>query len=160
SIVSFRQQCMIFPENHALLPKAYELLLGRAVTPFKATLFDKSGKANWLVAWHQDTALPFVKQFEHVGWGPWSEKNGISYAHVPAWVLSKIVALRIHLDASTASNGPLRIIPGSHTLGILTDEDMTRLIISRNRIECVVGRGGVLAMSPLLIHSSSKAHNE
>src|SRR5262245_37327572 len=93
-------------------------------------------------------------------WGPWSEKNGISYAHVPAWVLSKIVALRIHLDASTASNGPLRIIPGSHTLGILTDEDMTRLIISRNRIECVVGRGGVLAMSPLLIHSSSKAHNE
>jgi hypothetical protein len=23
-VVSFRQQCMIVPENHALLPKAYE----------------------------------------------------------------------------------------------------------------------------------------
>ena len=24
--------------------------------PFRATLFDKSPSANWLVAWHQDTA--------------------------------------------------------------------------------------------------------
>jgi len=28
--VSFRQQCMIFPENHALLPKAYFRLERRA----------------------------------------------------------------------------------------------------------------------------------
>ena len=26
--------------------------------PFRATLFDKSASANWLVVWHQDTALP------------------------------------------------------------------------------------------------------
>lgn len=28
--------------------------LGTGAIPFKATLFDKSAAANWLVAWHQD----------------------------------------------------------------------------------------------------------
>ena len=32
--------------------------LGPSAFPFRATLFDKSLQANWLVAWHQDTALP------------------------------------------------------------------------------------------------------
>jgi hypothetical protein len=31
---------------------------------------------------------------------------------------------------------------------------------SGNQAECVVGRGGVVAMSPLLIHASSKAEND
>src|SRR4029450_10564411 len=26
--------------------------------PYRATLFDKSVRSNWLVVWHQDTALP------------------------------------------------------------------------------------------------------
>ena len=30
--------------------------------PFRATLFDKSASANWLVVWHQDTALPMRAQ--------------------------------------------------------------------------------------------------
>jgi hypothetical protein len=33
-------------------------VLGRDAFPFKATLFDKSSEANWLITWHQDTALP------------------------------------------------------------------------------------------------------
>src|SRR6266576_1961510 len=32
--------------------------VGPAPIPFRATLFDKSPMANWLVVWHQDTALP------------------------------------------------------------------------------------------------------
>src|SRR5689334_18424534 len=32
--------------------------LGGCAVPFRATLFDKSARANWLVVWHQDTALP------------------------------------------------------------------------------------------------------
>src|SRR4030095_14758401 len=85
--------------------------LGARAQPFRATLFDKSGSANWLVAWHQDTALPLASHFQAEGWGPWSEKCGIAYAHAPAWALSRILALRIHLDASTADNGPLRVLP-------------------------------------------------
>src|ERR1700757_354379 len=33
-------------------------VLGSDPVPFRATLFDKSQDANWLVVWHQDTALP------------------------------------------------------------------------------------------------------
>jgi hypothetical protein len=40
-----------------LLGMAKDILGGEAV-PLRATLFDKSAEANWLVAWHQDTALP------------------------------------------------------------------------------------------------------
>jgi hypothetical protein len=41
--------------------------------------------ANWLVMWHQGTALPLRKRHETQGWGPWSVKDGMKYAHaVPA----------------------------------------------------------------------------
>src|SRR5277367_3371888 len=96
--------------------------LGAAAVPFRATLFEKSAAANWLIPWHQDTALPLLKRFDLAGWGPWSEKSGASYAHAPAWALSRVIALRIHLDSSDADNGPLRVIPGSHVAGVLSDQ--------------------------------------
>jgi ectoine hydroxylase-related dioxygenase (phytanoyl-CoA dioxygenase family) len=131
--------------------------LGGQATPYRATLFEKSGRANWLVAWHQDTALPLVSRFDAAGWGPWSKKAGIIYAHAPAEVLSRIIALRIHLDASTTDNGPLRVIPGSHSAGLLTDAAVRDFAKTHTAIECLVPQGGVLAMRPLLIHASSKA---
>ena len=133
--------------------------LGAEAVPYRATLFEKSGHANWLVVWHQDTALPLAARSDAPGWGPWSRKAGITYAHAPTWALSHIVALRVHLDASTSDNGPLRVIPGSHTAGVLSDEEVFTLAGSREQVECLVGRGGVLAMRPLLIHSSSKARS-
>src|SRR6266566_1653667 len=86
--------------------------LGKPAIPFRATLFDKSWQANWLVAWHQDTALPLASRFDSPGWGPWSEKGGIVYSHAPEWALSRILALRVYLDRSTNENGPLRVVPG------------------------------------------------
>jgi hypothetical protein len=38
--------------------------LGDTAIPYKATLFDKSPARNWLVAWHQDTALPLSERRE------------------------------------------------------------------------------------------------
>ncbi|HEV7890470.1 MAG TPA: phytanoyl-CoA dioxygenase family protein [Pyrinomonadaceae bacterium] len=131
--------------------------LGAGAIPYRATLFEKSGKANWLVVWHQDTALPLASRFDSQGWGPWSKKAGIIYAHAPAWALSRVLALRIHLDASTAENGPLRVIPGSHADGVLSDEEVFGIARRQEHVDCLVSRGGVLAMRPLLIHSSSKA---
>lgn len=131
--------------------------LGRQAVPFRATLFDKSPLANWFVVWHQDTALPLRTRFDAHGWGPWSLKEGITYAHAPAKALSRVVALRLHLDPSTAKNGPLRIVPGSHLLGVLTDDEMAKLVKSVPPIECLVPIGGVLVMRPLHVHSSSKS---
>ena len=97
-------------------------ILGTAATPFRATLFDKSPDANWLVVWHQDTALPLNERRETEGWGPWSVKDGVIYAHAPADALSRILALRVHLDASTVENGSLRVLPRTHIRGVLTDD--------------------------------------
>ncbi len=133
--------------------------LGRDAVPFRATLFEKSGMTNWLIPWHQDTALPLTARFDAAGWGPWSEKAGVAYAHAPAWALSRVIALRVHLDASTASNGPLRVIPGSHLKGVLTDRHVMELVEARDHMECLAPRGGVVAMRPLIIHASFKAQS-
>ena len=127
--------------------------------PFRATLFAKTGKANWLVVWHQDTALPLEAKVDLPDWGPWSTKEGILYAHAPAWALCRVVALRLHLDDSSWDNGPLRVIPGSHTHGVLSDEEVFDMARRRggSRRDCIVARGGVLAMRPLLIHASSRS---
>ncbi len=131
--------------------------VGSAAMPFRATLFDKSPQSNWLIPWHQDTALPLTHRFEAAGWGPWSQKGGLHYAHAPAWALEQIVALRIHLDPSEKDNGPLRIVPGSHRRGVLTDEQVGAAVQSNGFEECLVSCGGVIAMRPLAVHSSSKA---
>jgi ectoine hydroxylase-related dioxygenase (phytanoyl-CoA dioxygenase family) len=132
-------------------------VLGKDAFPFRATLFDKSPIANWLVVWHQDTALPFERRHEASGWGPWSIKNGLTYAHAPAGALSQVLALRLHLDDSTSENGPLRVLPGTHTLGVLTDESLHELSAEIAAVECLVPAGGVLAMRPLIVHASSKS---
>ncbi len=131
--------------------------LGDGAVPFRATLFEKSGRANWLVVWHQDTALPLATRTESTGWGPWSLKAGVLYAHAPGWALSRILALRVHLDASTSENGPLRFIPGSHLAGVLSDDEILDLARTQEKVETHVSRGGVVAMRPLLVHSSSKS---
>jgi hypothetical protein len=45
--------------------------VGQGAFPFRATLFDKSPDSNWLITWHQDTALPLRERREMPGWGPW-----------------------------------------------------------------------------------------
>jgi ectoine hydroxylase-related dioxygenase (phytanoyl-CoA dioxygenase family) len=139
--------------------------LGTTAVPYRATLFEKTEQANWLVAWHQDTALPIASRFDDSpdsrtsGWGPWSIKETITYAHAPTWALSRVVALRLHLDDSSSENGPLRVIPDSHSLGVVTDQVAIEHAVSHPSVECLVRRGGVLAMSPLAIHSSSKSRS-
>jgi len=135
-------------------------ILGERVFPFRATLFDKSPEANWLVVWHQDTALPLQCRIELPGWGPWSVKEGIAYAHAPATVLNQVLALRVSLDDSTAENGPLRVLPRTHTLGVLSDDCIHELSGRTSAADCVALRGGVVAMRPLIVHASSKSHAE
>ncbi len=143
-------------EGSRLRPIAQAALGGPAV-PFRATLFAKSGAANWLIPWHQDTALPVAASFADPEWGSWSHKAGIRYAHAPGWALSRVVALRVHLDDSTGENGPLRVVPGSHAAGVLTDDSVRNYVKGHDQTTCLIRRGGVLAMRPLLIHASSKA---
>lgn len=135
-------------------------VLGPQAFPFRATIFDKSPDSNWLVVWHQDTALPLRCRIDVPGWGPWSTKQGIAYAHAPAEVLSQVLALRLHLYDSTAENGPLRVLPRTHRLGLLSDDRIHELSQCTEAVDCVIPRGGILAMRPLLVHASSKSRTE
>ena len=132
-------------------------VLGGTAIPFRATFFEKSGGSNWGVIWHQDTTLPLASRFQSREWGPWSVKEGIYYSHAPAWALQHVVALRLHIDPSRSNNGPLKVIPGSHELGVLEDEEVLSRAKQTTPVECLAGRGDVIVMRPLLIHSSSKS---
>lgn len=144
-------------------PQMIELargVLGPDAFPFRATLFDKSPGANWLIVWHQDTALPLREKVDSPGWGPWSVKEGIAYAHAPASTLTQVLALRVSCDDSTTDNGPLRVLPRTQTLGVLSDDDIHDLSVRIAPVDCVVPKGGIVAMRPLVVHASSKSHNE
>jgi Phytanoyl-CoA dioxygenase (PhyH) len=131
--------------------------IGGQPVPFRATLFDKSAVSNWLVTWHQDTALPVQRRVDDATWGPWSMKGGVLHAIAPASALVLVVALRVHLDDSTHANGPLRVLPGTHAGGVLTHDDIQRIAAATTPVTCVASTGGVVAMRPLVVHASSKA---
>jgi ectoine hydroxylase-related dioxygenase (phytanoyl-CoA dioxygenase family) len=132
-------------------------ILGAPALPYKATLFNKSFSSNWLVTWHQDLALPIRNRIDLPGWGPWTDKGGRLHALAPADVLARVVALRVHLNDSTSENGPLRVLPGTHRDGRLSEERIAALAREITPVECMAPAGGVIAMRPLLLHASSKS---
>jgi len=71
--------------NDERLLQIGEDITGFRLIPYKATLFEKTGKANWLVSYHQDTALPIETAISADGWGPSSVKDGITFCHAPTW---------------------------------------------------------------------------
>jgi len=142
---------------HPALGSLAAPFVGGQAIPFRATLFDKSAASNWLVAWHQDTALPLNQRVDDPSWGPWSCKGGVLHAIAPASALETVVALRVHLDDSTHTNGPLRVLPRTHSAGVLPHVQIERLAGAITPVECTAEKGGIVAMSPLLVHASSKA---
>jgi len=127
--------------------------------PFRSGLrcFEKLPTSHWLVAWHQHTALPLTERKDCSGWGPWSVKDGVTYAQAAAAAPKQVLALRLHLDDPTTQNGPLRVLPGTQTCGVLTDDEIHVLAESRPAADCMMPVGGVVAMRPLVIHASSKS---
>jgi ectoine hydroxylase-related dioxygenase (phytanoyl-CoA dioxygenase family) len=135
--------------------------LGPSAIPYRATLFDKSSARNWLIPWHQDTALPLrARRDDVVGSGPWSIKSGVLYAHAPASALSRVIALRLHFDDSCGDNGPLRVLPGTHAHGVLSESAIEAFVREIPPVSCLVPCGGVITMRPLLLHASSKAETD
>jgi hypothetical protein len=131
-------------------------LLGCDAVAVQCTLFDKSPQKNWLVSLHQDLSIPVRQRIESAHCAGWSKKGGQWFVQPPIDVLERLVAIRIHLDASTPENGPLRIVPGSHRRGRLNNssaEDSRRLA---GEVPVLAARGTAIAMRPLLLHASSK----
>jgi hypothetical protein len=137
--------------------RAVRALLPDEAVAVQCTYFEKSESQNWLVAVHQDLSIPVRERIDAAACSAWSEKEGVLFVHPPATVLEVVVAVRLHLDDSTASNGPLRVFPGSHRHGRLTSAQVQAARDESGEITCSVPKGGVLVMRPLLLHASSKA---
>lgn len=132
-------------------------LVGRDLVAVKATMFDKTTLSNWRVQWHQDRAIAVKERMDLPGYGPWSTKSGSLHVEPPARVLEQMVAVRIHLDACGVDNGPLRVVPGSHRYGKISDSRIAEVAAETPAAELLAKQGAVVLMRPLLLHASSAA---
>jgi hypothetical protein len=134
-----------------------EAVLGSGAFPVRGILFDKTPAANWKVGWHQDSMIPVKRRREVSGFCSWSVKAGVPHVLPPARVLAGMLHARIHLDPCGEENGPLLVKPGSHGHGRLSDRTRAAWVRDVGSVPCLVPRGGILLMRPLLLHASSAA---
>ena len=134
-----------------------EAALGPGALAVRGILFDKTPGANWKVVWHQDLTIAVRERRDVDGFGPWTEKEGVVHVQPPADLLARMVAVRLHLDDCTESNGPVRVIPGSHRAGRLSPAQVDEWRSAGDEVVCTVPRGGILAFHSLLLHASSPA---
>jgi len=132
-------------------------ILGKEPQLVRAIFFDKTPEKNWLVSWHQDKTVSVNKRHHIDDWGPWSLKDNTHHVQPSELVLNNMVTFRIHLDDSNADNGCLKVIPNSHTSGVLTQLEINNLVKSTIFVECEANAGDLLIMRPLILHASSKA---
>lgn len=108
-------------------------VLGDDCFAVRGILFNKTQDANWKVVWHQDCVIAVAARRDIPGWGPWSIKAGVNHVRPSADIVSRMLAVRIHLDDCGAVNGPLRVVPGSHQHGFLSDRQDSGLAEERSR---------------------------
>ena len=106
---------------------------------------------------HQDLSIPVHERVQNPQCRGWSHKQGVLFVQPPVAVLESLVAIRVHIDACSAENGALRIVPGSHLLGRLATDAQAKVRDASGELVVPVDRGGALLMRPLLLHASSKA---
>ena len=145
--------------HHPRIVEVVHDILGPDAFAVRGILFDKHESSNWKVPWHQDLSVAVRAQAAANGFSAWSTKAGIVHVQPPAAVLERMVAVRIHLDDCGPSSGPVRVLPGSHLLGRLSTEAIAAVRNHVSEVSCVVARGGLLVMRPLLLHASSVATN-
>jgi Phytanoyl-CoA dioxygenase (PhyH) len=121
-------------------------VLGPSAGLVRALYFDKPPERSWSLPWHKDWTIA-VKNNSHPSkhFRRPTTKAGIPHVEASKSLLAGMLTLRLHLDPMTAENGPLCVIPGSHTTEV---ED------SSQAVEIHTKSGDVLAMRPLVSHSS------
>src|SRR6185369_5491355 len=145
--------------NSDSLRSLVEPILSKSARVVRGIYFDKHTDANWKVAWHQDLTIAVRERVDVDGFSAWSVKAGITHVQPPLAVLENMLTLRLHLDDADESNGALRVLPGSHRVGRLDADQIQHWKQRQQTITCAVNRGGVVAMRPLLLHSSLPSLN-
>ncbi len=128
-------------------------VLGPGAFCVRSLFLDRNPRAGWKAPWRQDVAIVVQERAEVTGFGPWMRKAGRQHVVAPPGTLSTMLSLRLHLDDCEEASA-MRVVPASHQYGRLPGdsiEQFTRYDVTR----CVVGRRGLIAMRPLLLHASS-----
>lgn len=120
----------------------------------KSIYFDKPASSNWFVAYHQDLTISVDRKNVQEGFGPWTVKTNQFAVQPPLSILENVFTIRVHLDATDAGNGALKVIPGSHRKGIYRPETIDWA--NEQEVSCDVPKGGIMLMKPLLLHSSGR----
>jgi len=123
----------------------------------QCTYFEKSSSRNWLVPIHQDRSIPVAERVSEGSLTGWSNKEGSLFVHAPVELLTRLTAVRVHLDDCCEQDGPLRVIPGSHRLGVVSPGAATAARQQVAEVACIASKGAAMVMRPLLLHASSKA---
>ncbi|MDO7883810.1 phytanoyl-CoA dioxygenase family protein [Hymenobacter cheonanensis] len=124
----------------------------------KAIYFDKPAQSNWLVAWHQDLMVNVDRRADLPGFGPWTAKADWVAVQPPVAVLENTVTIRLHLDECDASNGALKVVPGSHRHGVVPAETIASHTAAAT--VCPVPAGSAMLMKPLLLHASNRSTSD
>ena len=67
-----------------------------------------------------------------------------------------MLTLRLHLDDCDETNGPLRVVPGTHR--DLLDADQVDAAVAKGpQVALTCQAGGAVVMRPLVLHASSPA---
>lgn len=123
----------------------------------KSIYFDKPGDSNWFVGYHQDLTISVDKKVETKDFGPWTVKHNQFAVQPPLNILKENFTVRVHLDDTNSANGALKVVPSSHLKDIYRPETINWNI--ETETVCEVPAGGVMLMSPLLLHASSRTIN-
>ncbi|GAA0737918.1 phytanoyl-CoA dioxygenase family protein [Gaetbulibacter jejuensis] len=123
----------------------------------KAIYFDKPSESNWFVPFHQDLSISVNKKVELENYSNWTFKKGFYGVQPPLKILQDTITVRIHLDKTDRYNGALKVIPKSHSNGIIRVESTD--LNSENEFICNIDKGGAMLMKPLTLHSSNRTTN-
>jgi hypothetical protein len=134
-----------------------DLFPGEPFSCVRLLLFDKTPDRNWPVLWHQDRTIHVNARHTLPGYGPWSEKEGGIHVHPPEDILQGMVTARVHLDLADEAHGGLCVLPGSHHLGRIDQEDVPAHLSQQEKRFAEAKAGDILFMKPLLLHSSARS---
>ena len=97
-------------------PRLIDLLtevLGHEFGLTRALYFDKPPGQSWVLPWHKDITIAIrnADGAKSAGYRV-RVKAGVAHIEPPVEVLANMLSLRLHLDAATEENGPLRVVAG------------------------------------------------
>jgi ectoine hydroxylase-related dioxygenase (phytanoyl-CoA dioxygenase family) len=141
----------------AAVRQVAEAVLGPHCFAVRGILFDTTTAASSKVMWHQDLTIAVRARVITAGFGPWTQKAGVTHVQPPIEVLERMLSVRVHLDDCGPDNGPVRVLPRSHRVGLLSPTAIEAWRAGSESIACVADRGAILAFRPLILHASAQA---